>query len=116
MKNKVSTVATGRVGNPIVFSLEYLEAEKRMTVFGGQSRDEYEAKIKLMSNCDLSNYASKIGLRPTGERRLLTVNLLKEYDNAVRTLERFGKSFASASPEVREVDDNYDKFIAKFKP
>ena len=116
MKKKIAKVATGRVGSPVVLSLEYLQAKKKFSLFEGLSRDEYEAKIKGMSNCDISTYAAKIGLRPTGERRMLTMNLLKEYDNAARALQRYGdESFAAVAPETREVNENYETFIAAFK-
>ncbi len=116
MKKKIDQVATGRTGNPVILSLDYAQAKKKMNLFEGQTRAEYEAKIKAMSNCDLSNYASKIGLRPSGERRMLTLGMMKAYDDAARSVERYSdQSFAVASPETREINENFEKFISTFK-
>jgi len=118
MKKKKEKTSSGRVGAPMIMSLEYIQAQKELKKFEGLNRVQVEAKIKSMSNCDITNYMSKIGLRPNGDRRMMYMAIMKKFDECVVCFER--QESIAAMPQnsfepTASVQDNYRDFVEKFK-
>lgn len=118
MKKKKEKVSTGRSGAPTIMSLEYIQAKKDYDKLGGLGRSEFESKIKNMSDCDISNFMPKMGLRPCGERRVMIMALMKKYDESVNMFKRQEVIAQSPQNQFRpdsNIQDNYREFVEKFR-
>lgn len=118
MKKTKQKVSTGRAGAPVIMSLEYIQAKKDFEKFGGLSRADFESKLRSMSDCDISNFMPKLGIRPCGERRTMIMAIMKKYDEASVIFKR--QESIAATPQnnlepTASVQDNYRDFVEKFK-
>ncbi len=115
-KPKKTIVATGRVGNPELKSLDQIEAERRFTRFGSQTKEEYGNRLERMTTFDLSNHAVDMGIRPGSERSRIRQALLTAFEHA--------KASAVIAPARTSIEatsfnnnptDNYETFMATFR-
>lgn len=110
-------VATGRVGLPTLpQTFEQVEAQRKFNRFQAQTKDEYFAKITAMTNFDLSNHATTVGVRPGSDRSRTQKALLVAFDNAKAAA---NKNYGLGSVERTEINaqikDSYQEFLDSFK-
>lgn len=113
-KQKVATAVTNEVQ---LMSLDQIQSKKDFEKFNSSSKEEYENKLRRMSESDLSNHAIKMGFRPTGQRRILTLNLLKSFETADRVYSKYrdGGPLKDPAPQIISSRDAYDDFMLKFR-
>ncbi len=115
MAKKKTIVATGRVGNPEVKTLDQVEAERKFASFGAETKEEYNAKLEKMTTFDLSTHAFAMGIRPGSERSRIKQALLTSFESARAAVKvTSGRAAAEATVFNQDVTDNYESFIAKF--
>lgn len=121
MRTKKIKVATGRDGLATiperVKSMEEIEAQALFAKFGTEDKNEYTQRIDKMSDFDLSTHAQTVNVRPVSERSRIRAALLSAFENARARAGNISRASAVEVTSVsRQITDNYEDFISKFRP
>ena len=116
MKSKKQKVSAGVVGETPFISLEETLAKREFDKFGASDKTEYSQKIEKMAESELFHHATNMGLRPSGNKKLLILNLNNLFAEAKSRYAKFkGDNCVSDSSASKYAQESYDIFMNTFR-
>lgn len=109
MKSKKQKVATGMVDGPKVLTLQEILVKNKIQRLQFSSVEDYSFKLRRMTDADLYDHSSELGITPGRDREVIISNLVKKF------VSYKGEGVANTSPAKPVSSQRYEDFLLNYK-